>query len=175
MIRRNDLSLAAVRLLALYLVIQAFRNAAPMYALWRANSPPEDSGLGVWIVFAAVAPLVVGAALAVFSRSVARWVAPGADEGAESTPGIAVLQSVAIGTFGLFLIAVDLPRLVSNVLSLSARNGAFRTSYRLLEDPLFLRSAVSVGIALCVGAPFWSRLITAFRGLGGAGPSGRAT
>ena len=92
----------------------------------------------------------------------------------DPTPGASLVQSVAIGTFGLFLVAADLPNIVLSVSMLEMRNEVANQSKSLFQYPVFLGNVLSVGIGvvLLTGAAFWSRLISRFRRLGGAATEG---
>ena len=174
MITRNDLSLGAVRLLALYLIARAARSLPALISGWFSFRILKHDGLFAAVVLAAVLPLLLAIGMAVFSRRIARWVMPSSEEPLDPTPGVSLVQSVAIGTFGLLLLATDLPDIVLSVATLEMRNEMMSQSRSLLQDPKFLGSVLSVGIGvvLLTGASFWSRLISRFRRLGGAATEG---
>jgi len=170
MITRNDLSLGAVRLLALYLIVRAARSLPALISGWFSFRILKHEGMFAAVVFAAVVPLLIAIVLAVFSRRIARWVMPSSEKPLDPAPGTALVQSVVIGTFGLFLIATDFPDVVLSVSTLEMRNDLLNQSRSLHQDPAFLGNVISVGIGvvLLTGASFWSRLISRFRRLGGA-------
>ena len=171
MITRNDLSLGAVRLLALYLIVRAVRRLPALIFGWSSLSTLSHVGLFAAAVLVAVVPLLIAIGMALFSRRIARWVMPSSDEPLDPMPGVSLVQSVAIGTFGLFLVAADLPSVVLSVSMLEMHNELANQSKSLFLYPAFLGSVLSVGIGvvLLTGAAFWSRLISRFRRLGAAG------
>ena len=56
-------------------------------------------------------------------------------------------------------------------------NEALKQSSHLIEDARFMRNVISVGVGvvLCTGSAFWSRMITKFCGLGRAEAGSSAT
>jgi len=68
MIPRNDLSLGAVRLLALYLIVRAARRLPALISGWLSFRILKQDGTFAAGVFAGVVPLLIAIVLAVFSR-----------------------------------------------------------------------------------------------------------
>jgi hypothetical protein len=164
---RSDISLLAVRLLALYLIVQGISYLPVVAQLWR----PENEYMRasrVWSSVVMTAPIVLGLVMFVSSRVIAHWILPSEGVPDDPTAGVATYQSVAIGTFGLFLIAFAIPQLWSAILVLKENSIGVRRPKSFYEDPYVVGELVSLvlGVVLLTGARYWARLVARFRDLG---------
>jgi hypothetical protein len=169
MISRLDLALLAVRLLALYLIVQGISSVAGVVQMWKADDPNIRES-AFWITVAMTLPIVFGAGLLAFSRLVAARLLP-PTQVEESSPRAATVQSIAIGTFGLFLVAYAIPRLWTRVLLLEEPPWGWEEDRAFYEDPYLVGEIVSlvIGVVLFTGAGYWTRLFARFRDLGHGG------
>ena len=159
------LSLIAVRILALSLIIERIASVPAWVTIWGRS---ERIGFATGFFWTAVVgPLLAGIALLVGSRRLARWIAPRETETGEGTANLATVQAVAIATLGLYLIALNLPVLIASVLELREAGNA-ETALNQIWYPAAVSHTCSVliGILLCTGASFWTRLFRRFRNLG---------
>ena len=105
---RDDVSLLAVRLLALYVIADGISVLPEITALPRIGHGEYEVTGQVWIAYrlAVILPVCLGIAALVFSRPLARVLTPRrAEETGAPDAGIPDVQSAAIGTFGLLLLA----------------------------------------------------------------------
>jgi hypothetical protein len=164
---RSDISILAVRLLALYLIVQGISHLPVLAQLWRSEVEFMQTSR-LWYSVTMTAPIVLGLAMFVSSRVIACWILP--SEGVPDDPkaGVATYQSVAIGTFGLFLIAFAIPQLWTSILVLKENSIGVRRPKSFYEDPYVVGELVSLvlGVVLLTGARYWARLVARFRDLG---------
>jgi len=116
---------------------------------------------------------IVGVVVLVFSAVLARKLMPATGPQSESAPNLAQIQSTAIATFGLILIAMTLPNLAGTAVLMMERpsDEAIMGTY----DRAAMASEIAgvvIGIVLCTGASFWTRLLAKFRDLGYDGGDG---
>lgn len=171
MITREDLALIGVRLLALLLVVDGIAFVAYSLSSWRAAESMEDFPRKLWgfsYALAVVAPILFGAGVFALSRPIARWITPNSESPTEAPARLSTVQSVAIGTFGLFLIAMAIPRAWASYLVFEEISPPSDESTTILDDHGFVSNLISlaVGIALFTGARFWTKLFSRFRDLG---------
>ena len=154
-----------MRVLALYLVAEGIASLAGIGSLWSFEAE-ELYASRVWVTIAMTAPVLLGLVLWCASRTVARWILPPPND--EPPAGTATVQTVAIATFGLFLVAVSIPRLWTSVLMLGERGAWQDEPPPFYKDPHVVGGMVSlaIGVLLCTGARYWSRLLARFRDLG---------
>ncbi len=169
---RSDVSLLAVRLLALYLITMGISYLPGLKTLEYVSDAGSMTRAALFAYAATmVLPLCLGILALAWSRPIARWVTPraAADEQEDSPrAGLADIQSLAIATFGLLLLAVTLPHLIRAI-------GLHRSSGRVdseffshFDDWNLVAQAATVVLALllCIGAGFWTHLLRRFRNLG---------
>ena len=171
---RADISLLAVRLLALYVIAGGISMLPGLTALPRVGLGEYEFTRGLWIAYgmATILPVCLGVLALVFSRALARRITPSRPEDADvaDTPraGVRDIQSAAIGTFGLLLLAVTLPRLIATLATHRLPDRFHAEKSSLFEDKFFVAQLATAVMALllCTGAGLWVRLIRRFRNLG---------
>jgi len=165
MLTRSDVSLLAVRLFALYLIAEGVSASPALHGIL------SDQGMSaaqrLTLSTAIVGMAVVGVAVLVFSPALARRLMPATGAQSDSPANLAQIQSTAIATFGLILIATTLPNLAGTAVLMIERpsDEGFMGSYGRAAMASEI-AALVIGIVLCTGASFWTRLLAKFRDLG---------
>ena len=175
MVSRSDISLLAVRVFALYLIAQGVISFPALVSYWRGGWLKSSQQLAYTAVI--VSPVVIGLAVLAFSALLARRVLPQTETPTGPAARLSDVQSVVFATFGLLLIATTVPGLLGSYLEHAdivpvdefeyrQRTGEARP--RWLDDPMVVSQIASIvmGILLCTGASFWTRLLSKFRNLG---------
>ncbi len=160
MITRSDISLLAVRIFALFLIAQGVSALPALYALWRNElfTPSQRVAYSAAIVSTAV----IGLAVLALSGVLARRLIPRTEAQAAPTARLSDIQSVAFATFGLLLIATTVPKLLGTILR------CVELTSWTVEKPMLLSqvASIAIGVLLCTGASYWTRLLAKFRNLG---------
>jgi O-antigen/teichoic acid export membrane protein len=167
MLTRSDVSILAVRLLALYLILRSIGNLPTIALLWNSGDlPVQDFAYAA----AMVMPVFIGLLALLFSRKLSRGILPAPEEPDEASAWLSAIQSIAIGTFGLFLIAASVPNAWARYLEFAVDEPRFASGEAtpFYKDPYLVGDLVScaLGVALFTGAAFWTRLFTRFRDMG---------
>lgn len=140
----------------------------PQFGYWLERADDTDFGY-FGLMFCA--PFGLAALILVISRPLSRLLLPRRDPepGEPAKTRLVDVQSVVISTFGLFLLATEVPSLAAQLLVDRAPNADPLTPppawYHDLELDRMIIS-VLVGAALVTGAGYWSRLLHRFRNLG---------
>ena len=167
MITRSDISLLAVRIFALYLIAQGVSALPGLSALWSMKL--FTSSQQVLFSAAAVSPAVIGLAVLALSGVLARRLIPRTEAQAAPTARLSDIQSVVFATFGLLLIATTVPKALRTILMYVEPTGAGDDDYESwIETPMALSqiASIAIGVLLCTGASYWTRLLAKFRNLG---------
>ena len=168
---RGDISLLAVRLLALYLiadgisVLPSLRMLPRIGDLWE-----EDITRLAWFAYglAIILPVCLGLLALLFSRALARGITPRRAEEEPLRAGLSDIQSAATGTFGLLLLAVTLPQLITSIAMHQPTRPHTKEEVSLFDDAYFVAEFATTLMALflCTSAGLWVRMIRSFRNLG---------
>ncbi len=166
MITRSDISLLAVRIFALYLIAQGVSALPALSALWRNEllTPSQQVAYSAAIVSTAV----IGLAVLALSGVLARRLIPRTEAQAAPTARLSDIQSVVFATFGLLLIATTVPKALRTILMHVEPTGAGEDDYERWIKPVALSqiASIAIGVLLCTGASYWTRLLAKFRNLG---------
>ena len=119
MVTRSDISILAVRILALYLIAQGVSALPALASYWRNEW--FTSSMRVTYLVAIVSPVVIGVAMLALSGVLARRLIPGGEAQAKPAAGLSDIQSVAFATFGLLLIASTIPDLFASIVTFDVR------------------------------------------------------
>jgi len=168
MLTRSDLSLIAVRVVALYLIANGITSAPYLYMVWNSEMY-EEFGNRWWLTVAGSSSITMGLLLFFLSRPFARLVMPTGVQAEEPPANLSGIQSVAISTIGLFVIVLSLPDLLVGLATFSPASGrATGEALRWYEDLQILAALVRVvlGVVLCTGPSYWARQLKKFRDLG---------
>ncbi len=168
MITRSDISLLAVRIFALYLIAVGVSSLPVLSSLWRNElfTPSQRVAYSAAIVSTAV----IGLAVLALSGVLARRLIPRTEAQAAPTARLSDIQSVVFATFGLLLIATTVPKLLSTILRyVELTRGGDDDSVQLGYEKSMVLSqvaSIAIGVLLCTGASYWTRLLAKFRNLG---------
>ncbi len=163
MITRSDISLLAVRIFALYLIAVGVSSLPVLSSLWRNElfTPSQRVAYSAAIVSTAV----IGLAVLALSGVLARRLIPRTDAQAAPTARLSDIQSVVFATFGLLLIATTVPKALRTILMyVELRDDDYERWIRPVA--LSQIASIAIGVLLCTGASYWTRLLAKFRNLG---------
>ncbi len=164
MITRSDISLLAVRIFALYLIAVGVSSLPVLSSLWRNElfTPSQRVAYSAAIVSTAV----IGLAVLALSGVLARRLIPRTEAQAAPTARLSDIQSVVFATFGLLLIATTVPKALRTILMyVELRDDDYES---WIGKPVALSqiASIAIGVLLCTGASYWTRLLAKFRNLG---------
>lgn len=167
---RGDISLLAVRLLALYLIADGISRLPGLTMLPHVGDYREDITRLAWLTwgFAIILPVCLGLLALLFSRALAWSITPRRAEEEPLRAGLSDVQSAATGTFGLLLLAVTLPQLITSIAMHQPTRPNTKEEVSLFDDAYFVAEFATTLMALflCTGAGLWVRMIRSFRNLG---------
>ena len=164
MITRSDISLLAVRIFALYLIAVGVSSLPVLSSLWRNElfTPSQRVAYSAAIVSTAV----IGLAVLALSGVLARRLIPRTEAQAAPTARLSDIQSVVFATFGLLLIATAVPKALATILTYVTRGDDDHGSWIEKSMALSEVASIAIGVLLCTGASYWTRLLAKFRNLG---------
>jgi hypothetical protein len=165
LITREDFALIAVRLVALIEVSQGIHTASMSVQYW-LDDVNLDRWRAVWITVASLSPLVLGTVMFFASRKIAAWMLPRQAQTEEVPPGNSEIHSVVTGLIGIYCLGFAVPNLWSRWMIFGTPSFGGESVWH--ESMPFMRDLVAVGfgVALFVGARFWTRLFFKLRDLG---------
>ena len=170
MMNAKVLALISVRVLGLFLIGQGILALRNLYVLINIPADYVITPMLYSIHTAAIfAPLALGLAVIIFSKSLARWVCPTHMESeGENVPRLPEIQSVAFSVLGLLIVFLSIPDLINSLISIYQSNAVNERQASYISNPVFLSPLLSTvfGILLFVGAGYWVRLYRKFREFG---------
>jgi hypothetical protein len=159
---KQDLSLLAIRLLAVYLISQGLLAIPDLYIL--ASIPPEQLPGNLALLgygLAIITPFAAGLFFFIASTTMAKWICP--NEGNANGSGTATAANaapLAFATLGLFIIATTLSRIIATAASIYQQSLISEREPEYFNDPSMLGYSVTLllGISLFAGVRFWVAL-----------------
>ena len=166
---KTDVSIIAIKILALYLIAIGITELPNAYVL--ANLDPNND---IWghemflFISAVLTPLTLGIILLFFSNKIGEVITPKSQNTKGTNINNSELLAISFAVLGLYLTSLLLHKISYYIASTYYQNYSLITDKNYFDNPAFVALVVSLifSLSLFIGTKFWVKLFYAFQEFG---------